>query len=180
MKGRLASLASLAAVAIVAGGALQAAPGQAPDPKGGVEMMQIDGGRNPELIPEWNAWGFAFRVFATGSRQLPSTIHFAVSSEEAAMLMKEADQLQKVDQDCRTRVLKLHDLLGKERKDVLDRKLRDITLECRWATLHARDRVLEALKPEAAIALTTFVASTKVGTSVAVPKKDLARFLEPQ
>ena len=96
------------------------------------------------------------------------------------MLMKEADQLQKVDQDCRTRVLKLHDLLGKERNDVLDRKLRDITLECRWATLHARDRVLEALKPEAAIALTAFVASTKVGTSVAVPKKDLARFLEPQ
>ena len=69
------------------------------------------------------------------------------------MLMKEADQLQKVDQDCRTRVLKLHDLLGKQRNDVLDRKLRDITLECRWATLHARDRVLEALKPEGAAAL---------------------------
>jgi hypothetical protein len=172
--------ASLAVIAMVAGGALHATQGQGPDPKAAPEIVQIDGGKNPELIPEWNAWGFAFRLFATGSRQLPSSVHFAVSTEEAAMLMKEADQLQKVDQDCRNRVVKLHDLLGKEPDAVLDRRLRDITLECRWATLHARDRVLEALKPEGVAALTAFVASTKVGTSVAIPKKDLARFLEPQ
>jgi hypothetical protein len=76
--------------------------------------------------------------------------------------------------------VKLHDLLGKEKDKVLDQKLRDITLECRWATLHARDRVLEALRPEAAAALTTFVASTRAGTSITIPKKDLARYLEPQ
>ena len=70
-------------------------------------MLQIDGSKNPELIPEWSAWGFAFRVFATGSRQLPTSIYTVVSAEETAMIIKEADQLQKVDQDCQNRIVKL-------------------------------------------------------------------------
>jgi hypothetical protein len=171
---------SLALLALVSAGGPTPVAGQTVDAKRRPEIIEIDGGKNPELIPEWSAWGFAFRVIATGSRQLPSSVHFAVSSDEAAMMMKEADQLQKVDQSCRERVVKLHDLLGKEKDDVLDRRLREITLECRWATLHARDRVLEALKPEGATALIAFVASSKVGTSVTIPKKDLARYLEPQ
>lgn len=150
--------------------------GQKPAP----EKLEIDGSKNPELIPEWSAWGFAFRVFATGSRQLPSTIYFAVSREEEASIMKEADQLQKVDRECLGRLMKLRDLVGKEKDDVLDGKLRDLTLECRWAALHTRDRVLESLDPEGAAALTAFVESTKAGTTISIPKKDLARYLEPQ
>jgi hypothetical protein len=173
-------LVTLSLITLVAAGPAGTTPGQTAAAGRRPEVLEIDGGKNPELIPEWSAWGFAFRVFATGSRQLPSSVHFAVSSDEAAMLMKEADQLQKVDRSCRERVIKLHDLLGKEKDDVIDRRLRDITLECRWATLHARDRVLEALKPEGAAALIAFVASTKVGTSVTIPRRDLARYLEPQ
>jgi hypothetical protein len=161
-------------------GVLNVADGQAPPQTAVPGMMEIDGSKNPELIPEWSAWGFAFRVIATGSRRLPSSVYFAVSRDEEALILKEADQIQKIDRDCQGRLLELHDLLGKEKDDVLDRKLRELTLECRWATLHARDRVLEALKPEGAAALMAFVASTKVGTTVSIPKKDLARFLEPQ
>lgn len=174
------TLVSFGVLMVLATGVCAAAGGQASDRRAVPDMMQIDGSKNPELIPEWSAWGFAFRVFATGSRQLPSSVYFAVSREEEALIIKEADQLQKVDRDCQSRVVKLHDLLGKEKDDVLDQKLRDITLECRWATLHARNRVLEALKPEGAAALTAFVASTKAGTSITIPKKDLARYLEPQ
>lgn len=174
------TLVGIGAALVLASGASGAVGGQGRDRLAAPEMMHIDGGKNPELIPEWSAWGFAFRVFATGSRQLPSQVYFAVSREEEALIMKEADQLQRVDRDCQSRVVKLHDLLGKEKDKVLDQKLRDITLECRWATLHARDRVLEALRPEAAAALTTFVASTRAGTSITIPKKDLARYLEPQ
>jgi hypothetical protein len=167
-----------AAVLVVAVG-LQA---QTPTPPvtSAREMMQIDGGKNPELIPEWSAWGFAFRVFATGSRQLPTSIYTVVSAEETALILKEADQVQKIDQDCQNRIVKLSTLLGKEKNETLDAKVRELTLECRWATLHARDRVLERLRPEAVSALTAFVASTKAGTSLSLPKKDLARFLEPQ
>jgi hypothetical protein len=174
------TLVGLVAVVVLAGGQSAHTYAQASGQKAAPEKIEIDGARNPELIPQWSAWGFAFRVFATGSRQLPSTIYFAVSREEEASIMKEADQLQKIDRDCLGRLLKLHDLLGKEKDDVLDRKLRDLTLECRWATLHTRDRVLESLRPDGAAALTAFVESTKTGTTVSIPKKDLARYLEPE
>lgn len=167
-------------VMIIVAGVPAAADRQAARPKRAPEMIEIDGARNPELIPQWSAWGFAFRVITTGSRQLPSSVYFAVSREEEAMLMKEADQLQKIDRDCVSRVVKLHDLLGRIKDNELDGKLRGLTLECRWATLRTRDRVLEALKPEGAAALIAFVESTKVGTTISIPKKDLARYLEPQ
>ena len=168
-----------AAVA-VAGAVLNAEFRQAADGKGVPETIEIDGSKNPELIPEWSAWGFAFRVIATGSRQLPSSVHAVVSTEEATLLLKQADRLQKFDRECQHRVVKLHSLLGKEKDDALDARLRDITLECRWATLNARDRVLEQLKPEGAAALAAFVTSTKAATSLTIRKQDLARFLEPQ
>jgi hypothetical protein len=173
------TLAILVTAALIVSGALQARSQTEPGTSA-PEMMQIDGSKNPELIPEWSAWGFAFRVFATGSRQLPTTIHSVVSAEETALILKEADQVQKADQDCQSRIVKLNALLGKEKNEVLDTRLRELTLECRWATLHARDRLLEVLSPEGGSALRAFVASTKTGTSLSIPKKDLARFLEPQ
>jgi hypothetical protein len=169
----------IVAAALVVSGRLQA-QNRTPPVTSAQEMLQIDGSKNPELIPEWSAWGFAFRVFATGSRQLPTTIHTVVSAEETAIILKEADQVQKVDQDCQNRIVNLNASLGKEKNEVLDTRLRELTLECRWATLHARDRLLEVLAPEGASALRAFVASTKTGTSLSIPKKDLARFLEPQ
>jgi hypothetical protein len=173
------TLVVIVAAALVVSEGLQAQT-QKPPVTSPQEMLQIDGTRNPELIPEWSAWGFAFRVFATGSRQLPTAIYSVVSAEETALILKEADQVQKVDQDCQGRIVKLNALLGKEKNEVLDTRLRELTLECRWATLHARDRLLEVLAPEAGSALRAFVASTKTGTSLSIPKKDLARFLEPQ
>ena len=144
------------------------------------EMIQIDGSRNPELVPQWSAWGFAFRVIATGSRQLPSSVDKVLSRDEAGLILREADAVQKIDRECQERVVRLHSLLGKEKNQVLDDKLREITVECRWATLHARDRTLEALNPDGAAALIAFVESTKTGTSFSIRKKDLPRFLEPQ
>lgn len=173
------TLVILVTAALIVSGELQARS-QTPPGTSAQEMMQIDGSKNPELIPEWSAWGFAFRVFATGSRQLPTSIYTVVSAEETTLILKEADQVHKIDQDCQNRMVKLSTLIGKEKNETLDAKVRELTLECRWATLHARDRVLERLRPEVASALSAFVASTKAGTSLSLPKKDLARFLEPQ
>jgi hypothetical protein len=144
------------------------------------EVIQIDGAKNPELIPQWSAWGYAFRVIAGGPRELPSTVHHVASSEEKAMVLREADAVQRIDKTCQDRVLKLHPLVGREDPAVVDAKLRAITLECRHETLHARDRVLKALNPEAATALILFVESTKSGTTMSIRKRDLARFLEPE
>ena len=65
------TLAAISVAALIVSGGLQAR-GQRPAGTSAQEMLQIDGSKNPELIPEWSAWGFAFRVFATGSRQLPT------------------------------------------------------------------------------------------------------------
>lgn len=144
------------------------------------EMLSIDGARNPELVPQWSAWGFAFRVIAGGPRELPSSVLRVVSSEEAAMVLEEAEAIQIVDKGCEERVAKLRPLVGKEKYQVLDARLRAITLECRRKTLEARDRVLLALNPAGAAALSAFVEATKSGTTLTIRRRDLARFLEPE
>ena len=165
---------------VIASVVLDGAYGQSAEGKRAPEMVNIDGSRNPELIPEWSAWSFAFRVIATGSRQLPSSVHVVLSKEEAALLLKEVDLLRKFDRECQSRIVKLHASVGKEKNEVVDARLRELTVKCRWAALHARDRVLEQLQPESGTALAAFVGSTKAATSLTIRKQDLARFLEPQ
>ena len=79
------------------------------------EIMHIDGARNPELIPQWSAWGFAFRVFAGGFRQLPSSMIPHVTSAEHALILKESDSVQKIDAACLERHRKI--LAGQGRKN---------------------------------------------------------------
>jgi hypothetical protein len=144
------------------------------------EMMVVDGSKNPELIPQWNVWGYVFRVIAGGSRQLPSSVYQLVSRDEEALVLKEADAVQKIDAACQERASKAVERLGQDTTAAVDARIRTISVECRRGTLRARDRVLAALNPAAATALVVFAESTKAGTSISVPKKDLARFLEPE
>jgi hypothetical protein len=145
-----------------------------------VEVIEIDGGKNPELIPQWSAWGYAFRVIATGSRLLPSDVVAQSTSAEQALIVKEADAVQAFDHGCLARHQKILAYRGDKKPELLDKEVRELTLDCRRNTLHARDRLLASLSSVAQAALTTFVESTKRGTSLSIPKKDLPRFLEPE
>jgi hypothetical protein len=144
------------------------------------EIVHIDGSKRPDLIPQWSAWGFVFRILAGGPRQLPSVVYRLTTTDEAALLLKEADAVQAVDKACHEKVVRLRASAGHDKTDALDRRLREITVDCRQRTLDARDRVLRSLNAEAAAALIDFVESTKSGTSLSIPKRDLARFLEPE
>ncbi len=145
------------------------------------EMLTIDGSKNPELIPQWSSWGYAFRIFSGGPRELPTSVLLHVSKDEAQLVMKESDNVQKIDRECVERLIKTYELLktGEAARSV-DTKMHAITVECRWKTLHARDRILAGLNPEARLALVAFVEDTKRGVKVLVPKAGLARYLEPQ
>lgn len=145
-----------------------------------LEVIQVDGAKNPELIPQWNVWGTVFRIISGGPRQLPSSVFRLVSKEEETLVMKEADAVQKVDAACLARATKALALLGTQSMAVVDGNLREISIDCRRETLHARDRVLSALNPAASAALAAFAESTKTGTTISLPKKDLARYLEPE
>lgn len=145
------------------------------------DIIVIDGGKSPELIPQWHAWGYVFRVIAGGPRELPTSVLLVVSKDEEKLVKVEADAVQKSDAACAERSIKTYGLLkqGESVKSV-DVKMHAITLECRWKTLHARDRILEALNPEARIALIKFVEDSKHGMTIKVPKNGFARYLEPQ
>jgi hypothetical protein len=144
------------------------------------ETIEIDGSRNPELIPQWSAWEFAFRVMADGPKELPTIVHLVVSADEGALILREAGMIAKRAAACEARMSKLRVLIGKEKASVLDAQAREITLDCRRQTLDVRDRLLDRLNPEAQTALRAFVESTKAGTSLTLTKKQLARFLEPE
>ena len=103
--------------------------------------------QNPELIPQWYAWGFAFRIMG-GSKELPTTVYRVVSAEERALILAEAQASLRRDQACQERVGKLVPLVGKEKNSVMNAKQREIQLDCRRDTLQARDRLLERLNPE--------------------------------
>ncbi len=161
-------------------GAMAAAQAPAASAPSKAEILQIDGSKNPELIPQWSVWGFVFRVLAGGPRQLPTSVLRLVSKAEESLVMKEADAVQKIDADCQARLTKVVALLGVESMAVVDTRVREITVACRRETLQARDRILAGLNPDAAAALMAFAESTKAGTSTSLPRKDLARFLEPE
>jgi hypothetical protein len=164
---------------LVAGGSDAALHAQGTGPPR-VEMLHIDGRKNPELIPQWNAWGYAFRVFAGGPRQLPTMVLDRVSKTEEAFILAQADLVQHVEAECRERLGRIAARRPLEKPDALARQVRELALECREATLRARDRVLAALNPDGQAALIDFVESTKAGTSITIAKSELARFREPE
>jgi hypothetical protein len=145
------------------------------------DIVVIDGSKSPELIPQWHVWGFTFRVIAGGPRELPTAVLLLVSKDEEKLIKAEADSVQKSDASCAERGIKTYGLL-KQGEPLLsvDAKMHAITLECRWKTLQARDRILEGLNPEARIALIKFVEDSKQGMTIKVPKNGLARYFEPQ
>jgi hypothetical protein len=145
-----------------------------------LEIVHVDGTRSPELIPQWSVWGYVFRIVSGGPRQLPTSVLKLVSKEEEALVISEADAVQKIDAACQSRVARAATQLGTDPIAAVDAKVREISLDCRRETLRARDRLLAALNPEGAAALAAFAESTKAGTSISLPKKDLARYLEPE
>ena len=144
------------------------------------ERIVIDGKKNPELIPQWEAWGFAFRAINGGTRQLPSNVHRLASKEERAEVLAEAAANESRERACRERIEKLRPLLGKEPRDVVRAKQHEIELDCRWQTLRARDRLLHHLRPEVAAQLIAFVEDTKAGTTITMPKREFAFYRQPE
>ena len=153
-------------------GARQAAPA--------VQWVKIDGSKNPELIPEWSAWEDVFSTIAGGPKQLPTSVQERVSQSEADLIRRESDASVKRTADCNARAMALAVVAKKEKQRVIIERTKEIRLECRWANLEARDRVMAALNPEARIAMNEFVRLIKTGTSFTLAKSELSFFRQPQ
>jgi len=144
------------------------------------EILHIDGSKNPEMIPQWRVWGYAFLVMAGGYKLVPSVVMDHLSEKEAAVLLKAAADDQKYYVECETRVLKLAPLLQTEEARTINEKTREINLDCRRQTLRLRDGVLAALSPEGQAALMQWVESNKAHMRESVPKRELVFYQQPQ
>ena len=143
------------------------------------EWVHIDGGKNPELIPEWSVWDTAFRMFATVG-DLPTAVLHVLTAEEAAAIKAAANRHGTITAECEARGLKLIPLLGKETARAINEKTRALNLDCRKQTLNLRDRSLEGLRADARVALTQWVEELKKGMRASVPKAELDFYLQPK
>ena len=146
------------------------------------EYMDIDGSKNPELIPEWLVWENSFRLLAIarrdGSVEVPATI--GLSDAGLAAVLKEAERQPDRDHACEQRLERMRPLLFIEKVEVINEKTEALQIECRTATLQARDRIFRALSPEDGTMLIAWVNEGKRGIRARVRKADLAHFRRPE
>jgi hypothetical protein len=143
------------------------------------ERVEIDGRKNPEMIPQWDAWHTAFENM-TRTGDLPTEVHKAFSNQEVALVLEAGKENAKNFLTCQERVLQLMPTLQTEEARFINEKTQAINLEFRWQVLRLRDRVLAALALPGRAALSQYVESLKEGMRVFVPKKELAFYRQPQ
>jgi hypothetical protein len=143
------------------------------------ERVEIDGKKNPEMIPQWDVWHAAFDIMARRS-DLPTEVHKELSKDEIALVLDAARENARNFVACQERVLQLLPTLKTDEARFINERTQAINLEFRWQVLRLRDRVLAALAPVGGGALSQYVESLKQGMRVFVPKRELAFYRQPQ
>jgi len=143
------------------------------------ERIEIDGRKNPEMIPQWDAWHAAFEIMASKS-DLPTELWKVLTKEEVTSVLAASKENAGNFLTCQQRVLQLMPTLQTEEARLINERTQAINLDFRWQVLRLRDRVLAALGPAAQTALSQYVESLKEGMRVFVPKKELAFYRQPQ
>jgi hypothetical protein len=149
------------------------------------EFMTIDGAKRPDLVPQWNVWGAAFRYMAKDDiEQLPTVVLRAVTPEQRVALMKEANAVASFDRECNLRAAQVGRALLAQKPDldldIANAKVIEASMPCRRHTLEVRDKFLTDLSPAGAAALSGWVESLKVGWTTTLRKSQLAAYLLPE
>jgi hypothetical protein len=143
------------------------------------ELLDIDGRKNPEMIPQWDVWHFAFEILSRAP-DLPTEVLKAVSRDEASIIREAARENAKNFLAVQERVLKLMPTLQTDEAKFITERTQALNLEFRWQVLGLRDRVLAGLSPTGQAAFSGYVESLKAGMRVFVSKRELAYYQRPQ
>jgi hypothetical protein len=143
------------------------------------ERLEIDGRKNPEMIPQWDIWLAAFEIMSRAS-ELPTEILKQISNEEAASIREAARENSRNLLALQQRVLQLMPTLQTDEAKFVTERTQALNIEFRWQVLRLRDRLLAGLNPAGQAALSNYVESLKAGIRVLVPKKELAYYRQPQ
>jgi hypothetical protein len=143
------------------------------------ERIEIDGSKNPEMIPQWDIWKAAFLVIdKTGD--VPTMVWKAATKEEVALIVQAARENAANERACEARILKLVELLKTDEARFVNERSQALNLECREETLKLSDHLMADLSRQAAAALAQYVESLKAGIRVYVPKGELAFYRQPR
>jgi hypothetical protein len=146
------------------------------------DMVLIDGRKEPHRLPEWLVWEESFRTLALTSKDPRSAFRLGppeLTPEETEVIYREALAQAERDRQCLKRQ---HDLAAtmKELPPSTHPDVKRITIDCRWRTLEARDRVLHALSAESALVVHAWVSRARAAITSYVPKGELDFFWLPQ
>ena len=172
--------ASIAACVVSSGVALHSqSPAKPPGPFAVAppsERLEIDGSKNPELVPEWYVWETFFRQLHTAGT-IPSALE--LTTDEERLLQMQLDRYSKSNEQCQKDIESLRPLLGVAPIKDINEKQRAMQLDCRRRSLEIRDRLLAGVRPEASVAITAWVENLKTKIEISVPKRELAHFRQP-
>ena len=148
------------------------------------KVYVIKGSEYPEDIPEHWYWRHSFHKLAN-IKTLNSTERLdaiGLSSKELALVMKTAADQEQRDLDCKKSMTEKQDALKDQHASVeaINQVYFDVTIECRYKDLAARDKLLEGLSPDGREQLMAWIQRTRRGITVYVPVNELEFFRRPQ
>lgn len=146
--------------------------------------IEIDGANTPALIPDYVVWREGFRALRSSSKQNvdPALLGLNVPKQEKAAIINEAERQGVLEDQCyerqnRSKASLLPRGVPFEKVPLKTRQTaqaanRPIIMEYRRQIVAGRDRLLEALSPETAVALTQWMESHRHGIRMFVSKSD--------
>jgi hypothetical protein len=158
---------------------------QSPDPSASPGYVTIDGRKNPERIPEYVAWGSAFRELALlekngDARLLDEKV--ALTAAERTLVFEAGRQQLERDAASQKTQLEIADRLS-HRGVPLEKQLeavRPVVMAHRQRVLDAEEALLAKLGSEARMALTEWVNGRRAHITMLVHKDDLEDYRKPR
>ena len=130
----------------------------ASQPRASVDQQTviIDGARTPEQLPEYVVWTTGFTALDAFKKNFEERLSatLTLSPTEAKLVFAAAAAQSTRDEECARRQKTIWD---STKATELMARMRPVILECRWATLQAKDELLAKLSPDGASSLTAWI-----------------------
>jgi hypothetical protein len=147
-------------------------------------VIEISGEKTPEKLPEYLVWKVGLRALAAIKKQNiePALEELGLSPADGELVFAEGRAQQERDKECFERQERLTTMLkaAGAKPERIALETRAIVIECRWATLDAKERMLAALGPEAQLSVLNWVLNQRRQISVSVHRADLEFFRLPR
>lgn len=153
------------------------------------DILIIDGKKDPGQLPEWLVWEHAFMQIAMlkgKETSITLALKEGLSAEEFDLLEQEAlaqdRRLEKAVKEAEPlqEQFKKRDPNDTKLMSSLNDQMQDLNVRYRHTTLDARDRVLQALRPESQQVLWSWLGEIRASIVARVSKRELERWRAPE